>query len=108
MNFWIFLSQLLAIYAHVVRPKAKIIPLRYCSHFKSCGIFCHSSDKGLYFIDNSGNEHDSTKLVQGTPSEISRRNFWYNKNFFWVKFLGSNSGGSRSETKILPVTGNHF
>ena len=33
MNFWIFLSQLLAIYAHVVRPKAKIMLLRYCSHF---------------------------------------------------------------------------
>ena len=78
-----------------------------CS-FNSCVHFCHSSDKRLYFADNSGNEHDSTKLVQGTPSEISWRNFWYNKNFSWVKFLGSISGGSRPETEILPVTGNHF
>ena len=47
-------------------------------------------------------------LEPWTPTEISWRNFWYNKNFSWVKVLGSNSGGSRPETKILSVTDNPF
>ena len=55
-------------------------------HLNSCAFSCHSSDKRLYFADNSGYEHDSIKPPPETPLKISRRNFWCNKNFFQKKF----------------------
>ena len=33
----------------------------------SCAFSCHSSDKRLYFADNTGYEHDSTKQPLETP-----------------------------------------
>ena len=50
-------------------------------NLNSCADSWHERAERVLKGDNGGNERDSSEIAQETPPEISRRNFWCNKNF---------------------------
>ena len=76
--------------------------------FNSCAFSCHSSDKRLYFADNTGYEHDSIKQPPETPPKISRRNFWCNKIFLKKKFQIEISPEVHQKNQKFSIVGHYF
>ena len=72
----------------------------------SCADSWHVCAKRVQNGDNGGNERDSSEIEETSP-EISRRNFWYNKNFSNF-FLSGRFTGSGPEIKTNWHVDNHF
>ena len=73
----------------------------------SCADFRHKRAKRVLNGDYGGNERDSSEIAQETSPEISRRNFWRNKNFSNF-FLGGRFTGCGPEMKSNLHVDNHF
>ena len=65
----------------------------------SCADSWYERAKRVLNGDNGGNERDSSEIAQETRPEISRRNFWCNKNFGEF-FLGGRFTGSGPKMRI--------